>query len=129
MKTTQTPYGLALLRGSLGLMWISHALLKILVFGLAGTQAFFAANNLPSALVYPVVAAEILGGAAILIGYKARLASLLLLPILAGAVKVHAPNGWVFSSPGGGWEYPLFLAMASLVLILCGSGAFAVDGE
>ncbi len=125
----QPAIGLALLRVSLALMWLSHALLKLLVFTMPGTSAFFVAQGLPGALAYPVVAAELLGGAAILFGWHARLASLLLLPILLGALKVHAANGWVFTSAGGGWEYPLFLALATLVHVLSGDGAFAWGGR
>jgi putative oxidoreductase len=39
---------------------------------------------------------------------------------------VHLPNGWVFTSQGGGWEYPVFLIVASLALWLIGDGAFAL---
>lgn len=117
--------GAALLRVALGTMWISHALLKVLVFTLPGTAKFFAGVGLPGFLVYPVVAAEILGGLAILAGFYGRQASLLLTPILAVAAWVHLPNGWVFSAPNGGWEYPVFLLVASLAHWLVGDGALA----
>jgi putative oxidoreductase len=39
---------------------------------------------------------------------------------------VHIPNGWVFSAPNGGWEYPVFLAIASAVQALLGDGALAL---
>jgi len=52
--------------------------------------------------------------------------SLLMLPILLGAVWVHMPNGWVFTSNGGGWEYPAFLAAASVVHALAGDGILRV---
>jgi putative oxidoreductase len=39
---------------------------------------------------------------------------------------VHGANGWVFSNPGGGWEYPAFLIAASLAQTLLGDGAFAL---
>ena len=42
-------------------------------------------------------------------------AAALLLPILLGALWVHAGNGWMFASPNGGWEYPLFLIAVLLV--------------
>jgi putative oxidoreductase len=49
-----------------------------------------------------------------------------LVPILVGATWVHAGNGWVFSAPNGGWEYPLFLIVASLVQALRGDGRYAL---
>jgi putative oxidoreductase len=125
---TRRDAGLALLRITLGLMWLSHALLKILVFTLPGTVEFFVAQGIPGPLAYVVVVAELAGACALLLGFHARLASLLLLPILLGAIAVHAPNGWVFTAAGGGWEYPAFLAIASLVHALAGDGALSFHG-
>ena len=119
-------YGPLLLRFALGGMWISHALLKVLVFTLPGAAAFFESKGIPGGFVYPVVAAELLGGLAIIAGVYARQVALLLLPILVGALVVHLPNGWVFTAEGGGWEYPLFLIAMSFVLWLSDDGAFAV---
>jgi putative oxidoreductase len=118
-------HGAALLRIALGTMWITHALLKIFVFTLPGTAHFFESVGLPGFLAYGVVAAELAGGAARLLGFYGRQASLLLAPVLAVVVWVHWPNGWVFTSPKGGWEYPLFLLVASLAQWLLGDGAWA----
>lgn len=119
-------YGIALLRVSLGTMWVAHALLKLLTFTLAGTATFFASVGLPGVLAYPVFAAELAGGLAIILGIHARHVSLALTPILAVAAWVHLPNGWLHTSPGGGWEYPVFLLMASVSLWLLGDGAAAL---
>jgi putative oxidoreductase len=119
-------YGALLLRVALGAMWISHALLKVLVFTLPGAAKFFDSVGLPGMLVYPVVAAELIGGTAIALGLYGRQASLLLTPILLVAAWVHFPNGWVFTASGGGWEYPIFLAAMSIVHGLVGDGAFAL---
>lgn len=35
-------------------------------------------------------------------------------------------NGWVIHAPGGGWEYPAFLAIASVALWLVGDGALVI---
>jgi putative oxidoreductase len=73
-----------------------------------------------------VFALELLGGVALVAGLYARQVALLLIPVLLGAAKVHLGNGWVFTAPGGGWEYPAFLAGASLAQWLLGDGAFAL---
>lgn len=124
--TSSTFTGLLLLRLSLGLMYLAHAGLKLFVFTLPGTAQFFAAQGLPGALAYAVFAAEALGGALLLAGVYPRQVALALTPILLGAAWVHAPNGWVFTAPGGGWEYPVFLAAMSVVLWLAGDGAAAL---
>jgi putative oxidoreductase len=114
--------GPTILRLALGSMWISHALLKLLVFTLPGTGHFFESVGLPGWMAYPVFAAELLGGLAMLFGFYARHVALGLLPILVVATVVHLPNGWVFTNQGGGWEYPAFLCVASIVLWLLGDG-------
>ena len=40
-------YGMTLLRVSLGVMWIAHALLKLLVFTLPGTAQYFTSVGFP----------------------------------------------------------------------------------
>lgn len=123
---TPTALGATLLRLALGSMWIAHALLKLLVFTLPGTAQFFASVGYPGVLAYPVFAVELLGGLALIAGLYARQVALLLVPVMLAAARVHLPNGWVFTAPGGGWEYPAFLAVASVVLWLVGDGAFAL---
>lgn len=116
-----------LLRLGLGAMYLSHSLLlKVLTFGMAGTAAFFASLGLPASFAWAVVLAEALGGALLILGVATRAVALGLLPILAGAAWVHWGNGWLFSAPNGGWEYPAFLALASLALALLGDGALAL---
>lgn len=119
-----------LLRVALASMWISHGLiLKLLTFGVAGLAAWLVSIGLPGALALPLIIAESAGGLLILLGWHGRWVSLALLPILLGALLVHAGNGWVFSNPDGGWEYPLFLALMSLVHLLLGDGQWAVKPE
>lgn len=121
-----TEIGIAVLRVSLGIMWIAHALLKLLVFTLPGTAQFFVSIGFPGVLAYPVFAAELIGGTALLLGVYARQAALALVPVMAVAAWVHLPNGWVHTSNGGGWEYPVFLIAASIALWLLGDGAGAI---
>lgn len=123
---TSTQLGISLLRLSLGVMWIAHALLKLLVFTLPGTAQFFQSIGFWGPLAYPVFAVELLGGIALVFGIYARQISLGLTPIMAVAASVHVANGWVHTSPDGGWEYPVFLLVASLALWLLGDGAFAL---
>ena len=59
-------------------------------------------------------------------GFFGRYVSIALMPVLLGALLVHAPNGWLFTAANGGWEYPAFLVVAALTHILAGDGAFAV---
>lgn len=50
-----------------------------------------------------------------------------MIPTLLGATWVHAGNGWVFSNEGGGWEFPLFWAIALLVQAGLGGGRLVIS--
>ena len=124
--TRLAPYGALALRIALGAMFIAHAYLKLVIFTPAGFTGFLGQVGLPGFLAWPIMLAELVGGFAILLGFYGRYVSLLLIPILLGALMVHGPNGWVFNAPNGGWEYPAFLALTAFAHALIGDGAFAV---
>ena len=118
--------GAFVLRLALGTMFIAHALLKYFVFTLPGTVQFFQSLGLPGPLAYLTFAAELVGGVLLVLGVYTRYVSIALVPILIGAAWAHFGNGWVFSAPNGGWEYPVFLAVAAFAQYLIGDGAFAL---
>ena len=115
-----------LLRVSLGTMFIAHALLKYFVFTLPGTAQFFVSLGLPGFLGYATFAVELVGGIMLILGVGTRAVSIALIPVLLGATWVHAGNGWLFTSPNGGWEYPAFWTVALVVQALLGDGALAL---
>ena len=122
--------GITILRVALATMWLTHSIvLKVMTFGMAGLAAWMGTQGFPPALAYPLVIAEIVGGLAILVGFHGRWASLLLQPVLLGAIVIHAGNGWVFTAPNGGWEYPVFLVAMSIAHFFLGDGPFAVRRE
>ena len=122
------PLAALVLRVSLGAMFLAHSLiLKLFVFTLPGTADFFTTIGLPGWFAYLVFAAEITGGALLVLGVQTRWVALALAPILAGATWAHAGNGWMFGYPNGGWEYPLYLTVLALVQALLGDGAYALS--
>ncbi|GLS44081.1 DoxX family protein [Methylobacterium brachythecii] len=122
-----TPYAALLLRLTLGGLFLAHAALKIFVFTPAGTAGFFGSLGLPPALGYAVIAAETVGGLALILGLYARWVALALIPILIGAiVTVHGANGFFAQNQGGGWEFAAFWAVALVVQALLGGGPFAI---
>lgn len=130
MHNPQSPaYAALILRLAMGVMLLAHAALKIFVFTLPGTIAFFASLGLPAVAVWLTLFAEVFGGIGLLVGFRTRLVALLLLPMLLGVTWAHSGNGWAFTAPNGGWEYPAFLVVGALVLALLGSGAFSWDAR
>jgi putative oxidoreductase len=124
--TQNAQYAALLLRLSLGVMFLAHTGLKIFVFSIPGTVGFFESIGYPGFLAYVVILAEGLGGLALILGIQVRLVSAGLIPVLLGALMVHLPNGWLFTAPNGGWEFPAFWTVALAVQALLGAGAYAV---
>lgn len=111
-----------LLRLALGAVFLAHSYAKIAVFTLPGTVGYFQANGLPGWTVYPVLALELAGGLCLILGVRVRLVAAALIPVMLGALVPHVPNGWMFTSPGGGWEYVAFLLVALVTQVLLGGG-------
>lgn len=123
---TNADYAAFVLRVTSGALFIAHGMLKVSVFTIPGTVAFFESLGLPGIFAYLTILAEIAGGAALILGVATRLVSLALIPVLLGALWVHSGNGWLFTAENGGWEYPLFWAVAQVAIALLGAGAFAL---
>ncbi|MCK8462893.1 DoxX family protein [Aliiroseovarius sp. S1339] len=125
-QLTNPNYGAFITRVSLGGILLAHGLLKLLVFTIPGTVGYFESLGLPAIAAYLTIFAEIVGGTAIILGLYTRLAALLSLPLLIGSVWAHAGNGWLFSAPNGGWEFPVLLVLLAVAVALQGAGAFAL---
>lgn len=115
------------LRLALGTMYVAHGLWKVVILSMPTTVGFFVSQGFPGWTAYAVVGAEVIGGVLLIAGVQVRAVSIVLIPVLLGALKVHLPNGFVFSYPNGGWEYPAFLIVVSTVQALLGEGAYALD--
>ena len=112
------------LRVTMGGLFLFHGGVKLFVF----TAGYFESIGLPGLLAYATIAAELIGGVALIAGIWTRLVSLALVPILVGAAYFgHGSFGFDFSNQGGGWEYPAFWAVALIVQALLGGGAYALQ--
>lgn len=121
------PYAALLLRLSMGALFLAHAGLKFFIFTPAGTAKFFGSVGLPPEFAYVIIAAETLGGIALILGLWTRVVAVALVPIMLGAIfTVHGAAGFFFSNPRGGWEYPAFWTIALIVQALLGDGAYAL---
>ncbi|MFK5984006.1 MAG: DoxX family protein [Pseudomonadota bacterium] len=120
--------GTLILRVSLGSVLLAHSVyLKLMIFTLPGTAAFFTSIGLPGILAYAVFAIEAIAGIALILGIKTRLFSALVIPVLLGATWAHSSSGWLFTNAGGGWEYPLILAVMAIAQVGLGDGKYALS--
>lgn len=125
-EAAQADLAALVLRVSTGALFVVHGAVKLFVFTPAGTAGFFQSLGLPGPLAHLTIAAEIVGGLLLLAGLWTRWVALALVPVLLGAAWfAHWPNGFSFSAPGGGWEYPVFWAVAMVALALLGDGAYS----
>jgi putative oxidoreductase len=121
--------GITVLRIITGIVFLVHGWQKVFAMGFAGVTGGFTQMGIPMpGLTGPVVAiVELLGGAALIIGFLTRLAALgLICDMMAAIALVHLKNG--FFSPRG-YEFPLMLLTAAVVLLIAGSGKYAVDDK
>lgn len=119
-------YAALLLRVTSGALFVAHGLMKVFVFTIPGTVGYFESLGLPGFLAYLTILVEVAGGLALILGVQTRAVALALIPVLLGATWVHSGNGWVFSSAGGSWEFPLLWAFVQGAIALLGSGAYAL---
>ena len=129
-------YGAAVLRLFLGVTFVMHAYLALVIYTPAGAAAFNARMGipLPEVAAWFTILAHGLGGLMMILGLWTRWAALANLPVMLGAlVFVHLSQGYflkgvlVGSAPqAAGYEYVLLIVGATLAQVLLGGGALAI---
>lgn len=125
------PWSLLPLRIVLGLVFVVHAVQKILDFGVSGFAEFLGQIGVPAALVFSVVVilVELLGGISLLVGFLTRWAALLLaIDMLVATLVVHLPNGFFYVN-NRGFEFTLVLLGACLTILLTGAKKPSIDAR
>ncbi|SDI01538.1 DoxX family protein [Nonomuraea jiangxiensis] len=124
------PVALLIARIAIGAIFLVHGYQKFAKMGIAGTTKFFESVGIPLAgLAAPGVAAlEVVGGLAMILGAALPVVGTLLAINMVGAIVfVHGASG--FSADGGGYEFVMALAAASLAIGFTGGGALALDNR
>jgi len=135
--STDDDLGSLVLRLVLGGVFFPHGAQKAFGWfggnGMAPTLAFFdQAFGIPAPMTYLVIAAELLGAIALILGLLTRLAAFGLFAVMAGAVYlVHWQNGffmnWTGNQQGEGIEYHLLVMAIALALMIRGGGRASFD--
>lgn len=120
--------GTALLRISMGLLFLAHVALRLTVITWPVAVQFFQSLGLPWFVAYAVTITEASAGILLILGMHVRIAALAGAVILLGAtILVHIGNGFFFTNAGGGWEYPAFWAVALICQSLLGPGCWSIQ--
>jgi putative oxidoreductase len=120
-------WGIAVLRVIVGVVFLAHGAQKLFAFGLVGLAGFLAQQGfpLPTLAAAVLIATELVGGLALLLGLFTRWAALpLAFAMLVAMLKVHFKAGFFLPN---GFEYTLTLLAATVALALAGSGRLALD--
>jgi putative oxidoreductase len=120
-------WGMLPLRIAVGLVFLMHGGQKLFVFGVGGTADIMSKLGipLPSIAAVVVIAAELLGGLAILLGVITRLAGALLAFEMLIAILVARLHGGFFAPYG--YEFELTLLMACLTFAAVGPGGSSLE--
>jgi len=122
-----TRWGLVPLRVAVGIVFLMHGGQKFFVFGLGGTADIMNKLGIPLATsaAAVVMAAELLGGFAILLGILTRWAGLVLAIEMLVAIPVARIGGGFFAPYG--FEFEATLLGACLTLAALGPGGVSVE--
>lgn len=119
-------------RVAIGVIFVAHGAQKLFgAFGgggIGGTAGFLGDVGFAPALLWAWVLAvvEFFGGLFVLVGFKTRLAALLIgISQLVAIAVVHGKNGLFLRD--GGFEYNLAILGCLVALVLAGAGPLAVD--
>ncbi len=108
-----------------GVAFIAHGLPK---FGdIEGFQGFFASAGIPPELALPLALLEVIGGIALIVGIATRIASILFIVEMIGAIiMVKASTGFAV---GGGYELDLLLMSIAISLLISGPGKISIEKD
>jgi putative oxidoreductase len=137
-----TGLGLAVLRVTLGVIFLMHGYFALTVIGADGVAGYTTRMGYPAslgeALGWYLIVAHSVGGILLIIGLFTRWAALAQLPIMASAFFLHHLRQGFFLTGivvdpakgiaiAGGYEYTLLVLAATVTLVIAGGGALALD--
>lgn len=118
----KTEIGALILRVTLGVIFLSHGLVKFRG-GIENVVVWFESIGLPGFMAYGVGIVEVIGGMALMVGLGTKMFSVLFSMILLGAiVKVKFAVGFL-----DGYAYDVILLAIASHLSLNGSKFFSLE--
>ena len=119
-----------LMRLTVGGILLVHGIVKVMGPGVTGVAAGLAKRGLEPSLpfAYLIIFNETIGAICLVLGLFTRpIAASIAIEFLVITFVAHFPNGFAFSSPGGGWEYPFMWGVLVFAIALRGGGPYSLD--
>lgn len=133
---TNADWVVGIIRIVLGIIFFAHGAQKMLGWyggpGLANSMRTFTEHlHLPSTLAFLVIAGELFSGIGLIVGLFSRIAGLVIVVTMVGAIAtVHFRFGlflnWFGTQEGHGIEFHLLAIALALVVVVKGAGALSV---
>jgi putative oxidoreductase len=118
------------IRLTIGGVLLVHGTEKVMNIGIAKFAAGLAARGIEPATLfaYVVFFNETVGAVFIMAGFLTRIVGpMIAIEFIIITFVAHFPNGFAWTSPHGGWEYPLLWGLVFFAVALRGGGPYSVD--
>ena len=118
------------IRLTVGGVLLVHGIEKVMGAGVTAFAKGLAARGIEPALpfAYVVFFNETVGAVFLAIGFLTRIVGpMIAIEFLIITFIAHFPNGFAWTSPKGGWEYPLLWGLVIFAVSLRGGGPWSID--
>ena len=130
MKNTQQNIGLLILRLTIGGLMLFHGYDK-LIHGIDGIISLLIKNGLPGFTAYTVFLGELIAPILLILGYRSRLASILIaLTMVAAILLAHSDDIFKLGDHGN-WALELngLYLFGSLAILFLGGGTIGLSSS
>ena len=118
------------IRLTVGGVLLVHGIEKVTGIGITNFAAGLAKRGIEPSLLfaYVVFFNETVGAVCLAAGFLTRIVGpMIAIEFILITFVAHFPNGFAFSSPHGGWEYPLLWGLVIFAVSLRGGGPWSID--
>jgi putative oxidoreductase len=119
-----------LMRATVGGILLVHGIVKLMGPGVTAFAGGLARRGLEPSLpfAYLIFFNETIGAICLMLGLFTRpIAASIAIEFAIITFVAHFKNGFSFSSPGGGWEFPFMWGLIIFAIALRGGGPYSLD--